>query len=99
MMAAKPLPRPTDPQIAKFDAALNKIEATLPKIERRVKEAVKKGDTPPTGGFDIKNIKRTREAFQALSESSLLSDSGDDIPVNTPANGVEKPKKPGPFGP
>ena len=94
-MSAKPKPPSSDSDV---DAVLEKIDACLPVIERRA-EAVRRGDshtgdTPPSG-FHPRNIKKTQMAFQAMSDDSLLTGSGEDIKVPDPeeTTDIELPAK------
>ena len=68
-----------------FDSAMLRIDAATAKIHADVAEAKESGGGPgltPTKGFSPPRLKRTRMDFQAMSDSSLLTDSGDDITLN-----------------
>jgi hypothetical protein len=71
------------------DEVLYKIDQCLPKIHQRAQDAKIAGiDSPSTARFAPADLKKTRQAFQVMSEDKLLSGSGDDI--KAPA---EEPKK------
>lgn len=73
-----------------LDAVLGKINKGLDKIHKRSREVSSEGRAPTTTAFQPAKLKKTRMAFQALSEDSLLTDSGEDIKVKQQA--AEEPK-------
>ncbi len=79
-MSATPNPPPRPPSESEVDAVLDKIDRCIPRILKRAEDAKHSGDTP-VGGFSPAKIKRTQQAFQAMSKDALLSCSGDDITV------------------
>jgi hypothetical protein len=84
------MPEPQPKPVSEFDvdAVLDKIDACLPKIHKRAQDAKGMGNSPSTARFAPADLKKTRQAFQVMSEDKLLSGSGDDI--KAPA---EEPKK------
>lgn len=100
------MPKRNDPE-AQLNAALNAIDAALPRIHKRVRDAQAPEPLPEptiaprprrrraTGVLGRKKsaaqIRRTRMQFQAMSEDTLLTDSGDDITL-TKVNGSHKPE-------
>ncbi len=76
--------RALDEVLSKIDAALPKIHAKARAATQRLEPAVngagRRSKSPtPTKGFSPKQFKRTQAKFQAMSEESLLTNSGDDI--------------------
>ena len=83
-MLASPSPKKKVTE-SDIDEVLAQIDVGLRKVHRKVKTASSlniNGDTPcpaPTRAFSPAKMKRTKMEFQAMSEDSLLTDSGDDI--------------------
>jgi hypothetical protein len=74
------------------DAVLDKIDQCLPKIHKRAQDAKIAGiDSPSTARFAPADMKKTRQAFQVMSEDKLLSGSGEDI--KAPPEEPEEHKK------
>ncbi len=81
----------------KFDTAMLRIDAALGGIHERVDAVRADSGNTPTQGFSPERMKRTRMSFQAMSESSLLNDAGDDIKLGSGAHALPKAEadKPG----
>jgi len=75
-MAAKP---PTGDQERELDDVLAKIDKALPKLHQRARTGEAGLGLTPTQAFSPAKLKRTRMAFQAMCDDSLLSDSGEDL--------------------
>jgi hypothetical protein len=76
-MAAQP-PEPA-PSESDLDAVLAQIDKSLTRVHARVKQADPARPASDGLGFSPEQYKKTKMAFQAMSEDSLLTDSGDDI--------------------
>lgn len=75
MSAAQPQPKPTESDV---DRVIEKIDAALPKIERRAADSKRAGKSP-SAAFSPAAFLRAQEEFAAMSEDNLLTKSGEDI--------------------
>ena len=60
------------------DAVIEKIDAALPMVYQRAEESVRLGRSP-SGVFSRAEAEKTRLAFTAMGEDSILTRSGEDI--------------------
>ena len=67
-----PAPKEDD----QIDECLERMDAAFEKITRRRKKV--EGSTP-LNGFRPEHVKKTRLAFQTFSENPIVSESGDEI--------------------
>jgi hypothetical protein len=77
MSAAARIPEPDENAEEALDRVIAKIDKALPKIHEKAKDSRQGGKTP-TDAFDMKNLKRTQKAFEALSDDPVLSESDED---------------------
>lgn len=72
---------------AEFDEVEAKIDKCLDEIHKKVEadgKGVGRADSP-TRGFRPDLVKKTQQAFQAMSEDSILTDSHEDVRLKEPA--------------
>jgi len=77
---------PTGDQERELDDVLAKIDLGLNKVHRKAKKASSGPRAAPaaTRVFSPSQLKRTRLAFQAMCDDSMLSDSGEDLRPHEP---------------
>lgn len=77
------------------DRVIERIDQALPKIIQQAEESRVAG-RPPSDRFSIREIERTRQAFEQMSEDSLLTRSGEDIQLDDePRREPTPPDSPG----
>ena len=78
-MAATP---PAGDRERELDDVMAKIDKALPELHRQARET--SSGTTPTQGFAPARIKRTRMAFKAMCEDSLLNEPAQASPEMKP---------------